>query len=181
MAKTKYIIVMKGLPGSGKSFLAKKILDEATENGLTCRIHATDDQFMEGGVYKFSTSKFPAAHNANIKLARASAEEGIEIIVIDNINLTSGEIRPYAEIAKEFDYIVRFMEPKTKWANDIEELKKKNVHGVPQESYDRMLKRYQRTDVIGIKLSELLGMEYDIVTQSLFNDCPRVPKSKSKV
>lgn len=181
MFQSKQIIILKGLPGAGKSFLAKQILDQATEAGLTCRIHAIDDQFIINGEYKFDIKKFGYAHSENQRLVRESVNEGVDIVIVDNTNLTSGEIRPYAEIAKEFDYIIQFMEPDTEWKDNIEVLKEKNVHGVPQESYDRMLRRYQETDAIGEDLAELLDMEYDSISKSLFNNCPRIPKSKPKI
>lgn len=38
-----------GLPGSGKSYLAKLIRDREAENGGTARIMSIDDYFMQEG------------------------------------------------------------------------------------------------------------------------------------
>jgi YLP motif-containing protein 1 len=42
-----FVIILRGLPGSGKSYLAKLLRDVEVENGGSApRIHSMDDYFM---------------------------------------------------------------------------------------------------------------------------------------
>jgi predicted kinase len=133
----KQMIIMRGLPGSGKSTLAGQLA------GQTGVVYSTDDFFMEEGIYKFDPSKIGAHHAANQARVREACEAGVAPIVVDNTNTQRWEARPYVQIANEFGYHVRFVEPETPWAKDEEELTRRNVHGVPLEGIRRMLSRYE--------------------------------------
>ncbi|XP_068629593.1 putative uncharacterized protein DDB_G0281733 isoform X2 [Battus philenor] len=49
MRPEKIVIILRGLPGSGKSYLAKLIRDKEAEHGGTVRIMSIDDYFMQEG------------------------------------------------------------------------------------------------------------------------------------
>ncbi|CAG4996488.1 unnamed protein product [Parnassius apollo] len=49
MRPEKIVIILRGLPGSGKSYLAKLIRDREAEHGGTVRIMSIDDYFMQEG------------------------------------------------------------------------------------------------------------------------------------
>lgn len=57
------LIVLRGLPGSGKSFLAKKLRDaEVEEGGEAPRLHALDDYFVAvSGCARARAPLLPAA------------------------------------------------------------------------------------------------------------------------
>ena len=133
----KIMYIARGLPGSGKSTMAKNL---AGPNGV---IYSTDDFFMDGGEYKFDPSKIVANHGKNQARVRAACESGISPIVVDNTNTQKWEARPYVQMAKDNGYKVEFMEASTPWSRDADELSKRNVHKVPKESIENMLKRYE--------------------------------------
>ena len=91
------LIVMVGVPGSGKSTKAKSLV----ENGV---IHSTDDIISSMGDYRVifegmtSTGDFSTlskAHNTNLKNALTSMKSGASPVVIDNTNLNPKDIKPY--------------------------------------------------------------------------------------
>ncbi len=133
----KVMYIMRGLPGSGKSTQARAL---AGANGV---IYSTDDFFMEGNDYKFDPSKIVANHGKNQERAKKACEEGISPIVIDNTNTQKWEARSYVQFAKENGYTVKFVEATSAWSRDPEELAKRNLHGVPREGIENMLKRYE--------------------------------------
>lgn len=169
----KKLIIMRGLPGSGKSFLANSFYNEAINKGLSSVIHSTDEYFYESeGVYKFDSSKLHYYHSQNLSATIFDLKAGIQIIIVDNTNITTNEIFPYAKAGLENGYEIWLAEPMTEWKRNVDILVKRNSHNVPKESIQRMKDRWQDTDDIGQELAFRLGsnLEYDVVTQSLYKE-----------
>lgn len=133
----KILFINRGLPGSGKSTLAKQL-------GQGGAVFSTDEFFMKEGRYVFNPSMLGTAHAWNLKRATEAMQKGITPIVIDNTNTTAKEIRPYAQAAAQYGYKVEMREPDTPWKFDVDELVKKNTHGVPRDAIERMLNRWQK-------------------------------------
>lgn len=55
-------VILRGLPGSGKSFLAEQIIDETVKNPDD-HILSADKFFMRGGRYEYNASRIEEAHN----------------------------------------------------------------------------------------------------------------------
>jgi len=80
---------MRGLPGSGKSFKAKKL---AGDKGV---VFSTDDFFMIGGKYQFDAKLLGDNHEKNYKRAVEAMKEGKPLIIIDNTNVKLWEMKKY--------------------------------------------------------------------------------------
>lgn len=93
----KKLILMRGITGSKKSTLAKQLVDQG-------QIFSTDDYFMVDGRYNFDASLLGIYHNKNVNRVKDAMVSGISPVVIDNTNLTLGDMQLYLEMAKEFDY-----------------------------------------------------------------------------
>jgi hypothetical protein len=52
-------------------------------------------------------------------------------------------MKPYIDLALQYEYEIDFVEPDTKWRYDVEECFHRNTHGVP---YSTMLKMYNNWD-----------------------------------
>lgn len=141
----KKLVIMRGLPGSGKSHVAKKLVG----NGV---IHSTDNYFVNGGAYKFDEQNILRFHNLNLMDSIESMKNGVSPIIIDNTNIISSHCKSYVEEAKIYGYDVVVVEPCAEWAFDIEELIKRNVHDVPRDVIERMLEIYEDHDVFKKKL-----------------------------
>lgn len=139
----KLFILMRGLPGSGKSFLANELA------GHQGQVFSTDEFFCqnEDGEYRWDGSQLKEAHLWNQKRSYQAIFEDVPVIIIDNTNTTIKEMKsylPHIAIAQRKGYDIRIEEPTTDWAWDVDELVKRNSHGVPKEAIQRMLDRYQR-------------------------------------
>jgi tRNA uridine 5-carbamoylmethylation protein Kti12 len=166
----KKLMIPRGLPGSGKSFLSNVLALEAIEIGKTCIICSTDDFFMINGRYIFDINKLNTNHRLNQEKAFYHMECGTDVIIIDNTNVCADEVIPYVDRALHHDYVTFLIDVKTEWAFNVDELLKRNVHGVPLESYKRMLSKWQDVDDMGEIIANKCGCTYDCVTQSLFKE-----------
>lgn len=136
-----YLILIRGLPGSGKSTLTRKLIKKMGGEVAHC---STDDVVTAGGVYLWSPDYIGLSHKINQMKVREACKRGIPVIV-DNTNTTWKEIEPYWNTAQEFGYKFIVEEPDTEWKFDVDKCAEYNSHGVPKETIQRMLDRWEST------------------------------------
>ena len=136
---TKMIILMRGLPGSGKSTLADYLSVHYEGH-----IISADSFFMKSGYYCFDPQLLGYAHEYAQKRAEDWARINAKLIIVDNTNLESWEMMPYARIAEKCGYLLVFAEPKTAWKYTPRTLAKKNSHGVTANAIEQSLRRFDR-------------------------------------
>ncbi|XP_034860988.1 NEDD4-binding protein 2 isoform X1 [Mirounga leonina] len=143
------LVLLRGLPGSGKSFLART-LQEDNPSGV---ILSTDDYFYINGQYQFDVKYLGEAHEWNQNRAKEAFEKKVSPIIIDNTNLQAWEMKPYISLSQNHKYKVLFREPDTWWKFKPKELARRNIHGVSKEKITRMLEHYQRFVSVPIIMS----------------------------
>ena len=141
---TKILYLIRGVPGTGKSHLAKKL------RGITGTNIDGDSFFMKDGVFQFDPAKEDEAKQW--MTGRADKSMGLEanpVIVNDTLGKTE-EMKPYAELAAKHGYEVRILEPawdhrlKTpegKWNHEF--LKGRSLHGVDDKMLQKMIDDYE--------------------------------------
>lgn len=132
------LVLMRGLPGSGKSTAARELLC----TGPSGLILSTDDYFAHPDGYLYEPSLLSEAHHWNQNRADNAMLDGRSPLIIDNTNLQAWEMKPYVSMALERGYRVYFQEPNTQWKFDPVELERRNKHGVPQQKISQMLERF---------------------------------------
>lgn len=137
------LIIMRGIPGSGKSTKAKSLVG----NG---KIHSTDDVIEAGGDYNEFFAKMIASkdfaplsrvHSTNLKNAIASMKSGVSPVIIDNTNIKQNESKAYIVAALEMGYAdnnIKFVDIGTAGL-EAAELAKRNTHGVPLDKIEMMI------------------------------------------
>ncbi|EDL37755.1 Bcl3 binding protein [Mus musculus] len=149
------LVLLRGLPGSGKSFLART-LQEDNPGGV---ILSTDDYFYINGQYQFDVKYLGEAHEWNQNrgesgcAAKEAFEKKVSPVIIDNTNLQAWEMKPYVALSQKHKYKVLFREPDTWWKFKPKELARRNIHGVSKEKISRMLEHYQRFVSVPIIMS----------------------------
>lgn len=133
----KRIVIMRGLPGSGKSSLTSEInswQDLVTEHkALVC---SSDSFFLVGGEYRFDPRLLPENHAKcflqyieAVRLLSTNAAFPSNTIIADNTNTVFADLIPYCRVAEAYKVpfvIVEILcDPTTSLA--------RNVHGVPIE------------------------------------------------
>ena len=140
---TQELIIMRGIPGSGKSTKAKSLIGKGA-------IHSTDDVISASGDYKKFFADMVAAndfsrignmHKQNLQNAIQSMESGVTPVIIDNTNIRAFEPKAYIQKALELGYDdnnIRIVDIGTGGAS-AEELAKRNTHGVPLDKIKSMI------------------------------------------
>ncbi len=145
----KKLIIMRGLPGSGKSTAA-----HTNANTYDAVILASDDYFMINGTYCFDMSRLGDAH-AWTKWRCAQLFEAGKSIVIDNTNTVWKELQWYAKEGLHNGYEVVVSEPVTPWAKNVAQCFETNTHSVPIETIQRMSDRFESSNSIREKIEAL--------------------------
>jgi predicted kinase len=141
----KVLVLLRGLPGSGKSRLAVVITDVTLGPGTNSHhILSTDDFWVQTGRYVFDSSRLQEAHGWNHSRAFQAMSRGLSPVIIDNTNTQMWEMKPYAMMATDYGYIIEIVEPDTWWCFNDKELAKRNTHNVPRATIKDMLERYEK-------------------------------------
>lgn len=137
------LIIMRGIPGAGKSTRAKQLVGEGI-------IHSTDALIEAKGDYSVFFEQMHAAndfgqlfglHIKNFRNARASILEGISPVIIDNTNIKQSDAKSYVKAALELglsDSNIRFEDVGTSGL-DAKVLSERNTHGVPLKTIEKMI------------------------------------------
>ena len=154
----KKLILMRGLPGGGKStFVKKEALEFLNDGRRSVAICSTDDQFLnDKGEYVFDATLLGVNHQANQLKAGRMMAAGVEVVFIDNTNTTHKEMKPYKDLAKTYGYeTVEVLIGKeqlfpgmdgtpTAFDDYIDMCARRNTHKVPREAILRMARRFEQ-------------------------------------
>ena len=133
------MVILRGLPGSGKSYLAKKL--KSHFHGF---IASADDYFMRNGDYTFNPDQLSDAHKFCREKVEAAARDHKPLIIVDNTNLEAWEMLPYVKIALDHRYHIVLLEPPTEWKYKPSQCAYYNRHGVPLDKISRQNERFDR-------------------------------------
>lgn len=155
------LIIMRGLPGSGKTHLAKQLVNMMVgpNNSYKAHIFSTDDFFMVRGQYQHDKYRLSEAHEWNHNRVAEATKMGVSPVIVDNTNVELWEMEPYLKFGVRNGYIIEVMEPTTPWAKKINQLAKKNTHNVPLASLKRMSENYC-LNITGESLKKAYGLSY---------------------
>ncbi|XP_050793089.1 NEDD4-binding protein 2-like 2 isoform X2 [Gopherus flavomarginatus] len=134
----KLLLILRGLPGSGKTTLSHILLGQ-NRDGV---VFSTDDYFRQQDGYTYNVAQLGDAHDWNQKRAKQAMDQGRSPVIIDNTNTQAWEMKPYVEMALGKGYRVEFHEPDTWWKFDPEELEK--VTDIKKKPGHRLSKAKQR-------------------------------------
>ena len=134
----KILYIVRGLPGSGKSTFAKKLV---YSDFLVCE---ADKYFIdkETGEYKFDGSKIKDAHKYCQDLVETYMKDSLvnyqwyREIAVSNTFTMEWEMSPYFELAKKYGYKVFCIVVENRHSGE-------NVHGVPTDKIEQMKDRFE--------------------------------------
>jgi len=128
------LILLRGLPGAGKSTVAQLIM---TGGGMTDKVIEADSYFYDHmNNYNFDPSKLPAAHNYCKTMVTDYMKMMKPKIVVANTLTQEWEMLPYYELAEQYGYRVHTLIVENRHGNE-------SIHNVPAVSIGNMLHRFQ--------------------------------------
>ena len=136
----KVLYIVRGIPGSGKSTFAKRLVGE---DFLVCE---ADKYFIdkETGEYNFDSTKIKEAHKFCQDTVESYMKDSLvndqfyREIAVSNTFTQEWEMRPYFEMAKNYGYKVFSVVVENRHGGT-------NQHGVPEEVLTKMCERFEIT------------------------------------
>jgi len=129
------LILLRGLPGSGKTTLAKIILQLRSTDEP--EILSADDFFEDKeGDYNFDPTKLKEAHNyCQFRCSERMRQQKAKIVVANTFT-QEWEMDEYFKMAERYNYRVHTVIVENRHGNE-------NVHGVPEDKLQQMKDRFQ--------------------------------------
>ncbi|KAL3366698.1 hypothetical protein AABB24_011419 [Solanum stoloniferum] len=171
------VVILRGLPGSGKSYLAKMLRDLEVENGGTApRIHSMDEYFMtevdkveeseilksSGSIrgkkmvtkkvmeYCYEPEMEEAYRSSMLKAFKKTLDEGaFSFVIVDDRNLRVADFAQFWAFAKRSGYEVYLLEAAYK---DPAGCAARNVHGFMRDDVQKMAGQWEEAPSMYLKL-----------------------------
>ena len=127
----KEVFILRGIPGAGKSTLAKSL---AGKNGIICE---ADDYMTLDGEYNFDPFKLPEAHQNCFRKFKRACDLGCQRIIQANTNTEDWEFEKYIDYARKKSYIVHTMIIENRHESS-------SIHDIPDSSRIVMKERLEK-------------------------------------
>lgn len=152
---TQELIVMRGIPGAGKSTKANSLMHEGVIHSTDIIIERTGDYagFFSKMIESKDFTPLSRAHSTCFNEAVTSMKKGITPIVIDNTNIKMNEAKNYVKAALTLGYSdenIKFVDIGTAGLT-AEVLSERNTHGVPLEKIKQMIESYKAQGEISLQ------------------------------
>tara|TARA_Y100001938_G_scaffold149975_1_gene238992 strand:+ start:444 stop:866 length:423 start_codon:yes stop_codon:yes gene_type:complete len=135
----KVLYIVRGLSGSGKSSIAKELVNQIWDSESKSFIedfYSADDYFTDyNGNYNFDPNKLKEAHEEcqkNVELAMQ--RDCVRKVAVANTFSQAWEAEPYFKLAKKHGFNPFVLECQNDFGN---------IHEVPQKSIDKMKERWE--------------------------------------
>ena len=132
------LFILRGIPGSGKSTVAKEI---AGTNGVVCE---ADSYFVgDDGMYRFDAKKLGLAHGWCGDCCENAMAERVHTIVVSNTNIDLQHFAKYEDLAAQYGYRVFHLVVENRHGGT-------NQHGVPKHTLVSMREKLKNSIELGL-------------------------------
>ncbi|BCV36088.1 MULTISPECIES: AAA family ATPase [Shewanella] len=141
-------IIMRGLPGSGKSYWVRQFIQELSVELVQCitekGLCSTDRFFYRNDRYCFDAARLAEFHQLNLSRFIEALATGVPVVICDNTNMALWEFAAYQAAAKALGYRVHIQQiGDVRCKTHLQECAERNKHGVSLKSIQRMASQFQ--------------------------------------
>lgn len=129
------LIIIRGIPGSGKSTYAKALKADLEKQGYTVKHFEADDFWYDDkGNYNFDQKRIHYAHKNCYERAFKALDDGIQYVIVANTFVIRKDMKPYLKeaAARGIEVTIYRMD------NEFQ-----NVHNVPPDKVAYMKERFK--------------------------------------
>ncbi len=128
----KNLILLRGLPGAGKSAIAHLLSEKGKHP-----IFSIDDYFTDSnGDYRFQFDKNHLAYSHCEQRTATAMQEDAEIIFVHNTFVYDWEMEPYFKLSAKHGYTLFVLTVEKHHT-------KENIHEVSEEQLNKMVEKYK--------------------------------------
>lgn len=138
----KKLVVLRGIPGSGKSQKAREI---ATEYKGT--IVSVDNYFERNGEYKFLDTEISRAYGYVEGQVDILMQQQTQLIIADGIHQSEKHLRGYQALADKYGYELEIQYPDGEHIFDVEHCFRHSIHRVPRRTLQKIKDRFERENI----------------------------------
>ena len=124
------LIILRGLPGAGKSTFARKLRERGDDGWF---VTSADNFFIVNGEYQYKSNVTKYAHeycrSQTVQLLLSGRS-----VIVDNTNTQIWEMEPYLNLKSLFDLDIIITEVYGSFTN---------IHGVPDSKIQQMKDRWE--------------------------------------
>lgn len=146
--KKKLALIMRGLPGSGKSYWVEQYIESLPlTEAIRVRqkgLFSTDSYFYQGDEYKFDIRRLSEFHQLNLVRFIVALSSSEPIVICDNTNLARWESLAYEAAAKALGYQIKYILIGAPLDVSHQELcAQRNSHNVSLEKIQQMAQKFE--------------------------------------
>ena len=148
----KTVILMRGIPGSGKSTHTQAISKQFGKDGLLCHevvVCSADDTFtvkVYGGEteYRYDPSRIGIAHSRCFaKFVDALYDKAVKVVIVDNTFIHQWEMQNYIKLANMLGFEPEIHEMQVNTFEEVNRCVARCIHKVPSEVIFRMAAEFE--------------------------------------
>jgi tRNA uridine 5-carbamoylmethylation protein Kti12 len=148
----KTLIIIRGIPGSGKTSIAHRIVDsmcfrsdcgDEVADFVWCE---ADQFFMEHGEYHYVAHLVPTAHEWCQRKVHAAMKRGTATVIVSNTGTVRSRLQVYHDLAREFGYQVQQIVVFGNFGT---------VHKVPEDSMEKFREQLRSSLIQELKAKEI--------------------------
>lgn len=125
METSKTLVLIRGIPGSGKSTIAAALMFSR----LDAEHYEADQYFMKDGEYKFDKKLLGHAHDWCHMQVSNAMKYGVSTVIVSNTFCKEWEMKEYILEARSYGYEIQVIDCQSTY---------KNTHNVPEDTLQRM-------------------------------------------
>jgi predicted kinase len=137
------VVIMRGLPGSGKSHLVSHSAEYLSNPSQTAIISADDYFIDDSSRYRFDSSSAHKAHLSCLVKFLTSLANGARLVIIDNTNTQQWEYTIYTYICDILGYQYYILEIPCIGQLMCETYLHRNLHNIQLPAMNKMSQRWE--------------------------------------